>query len=221
MKVIVVGCGRLGSTLAFQLYQQGHQVTVIDQDEKAFDNLPKGFRGRTVTGDVLTQHILRQAEIEKTDALAAVTSSDSLNALITHVASTDYQVSRVVARNYNPNQRELQEAFGVPVVGSSVWGAKRIGELLTDSPLRPISINGHIDLSIYQLDVPNNWQGHALAEFISPDQNKILTWIRDGQSIQFAPDTLLQQGDTLYIHIDQSEYRTLSERLGLQPEQSK
>jgi 2-polyprenyl-6-methoxyphenol hydroxylase-like FAD-dependent oxidoreductase len=82
MKVIVVGCGRVGSALAYQLHREGHQVTVIDHDSAAFDQLSLDFRGRTIKGDVLDRNVLRRAQVEEADALAAVTRSDSLNALV-------------------------------------------------------------------------------------------------------------------------------------------
>src|SRR3989304_4248309 len=136
MKVIVVGCGRVGPALAYQLHREGHQVTVIDQDSAAFDQLSLDFRGRTIKGDVLDRNVLRRAQVEEADALAAVTRSDSLNALVAHVARTEYRVARCVARNADPRQRALQEALGVAIVGSQDWGAQRMMELLSDAPRR-------------------------------------------------------------------------------------
>ena len=102
MNIIVVGCGRVGAELAYRLFQQGHQVTVVDIVAAAFDNLDPSFRGRTVEGDVLAQDVLRRAGIESADGLAAVTSSDTLNAVVGHVARTVYHVPNVVVRNYEP-----------------------------------------------------------------------------------------------------------------------
>jgi trk system potassium uptake protein len=131
MRIIVIGCGRVGSVLAYQLYKQGHAVTVIDQNASAFDNLPADFQGRLIEGDVLARNVLHRAEIEDADALAAVTSSDSLNALMAHVARTEYQVPSVVARNYDPRQQPLQEAFDIPVVSSAGWAVQQFeGHLL-------------------------------------------------------------------------------------------
>ena len=97
MKFIVVGCGRVGAQLATRLFQQGHQVTVVDIVASAFDNLDPSFRGRTLEGDVLGQDMLRRAGIEGSDGLAAVTSSDTLNAVIAHVARTVFHVPNVVS----------------------------------------------------------------------------------------------------------------------------
>jgi trk system potassium uptake protein TrkA len=184
MKVIVVGCGQLGSALAYQMVQLGHQVTVIDQDAAAFDNLPADFHGRTIEGDVLTRNVLRRAEIQDADALAAVTRSDSLNALVAYVARTEYQVARVMARNYDPRQHLLQEAFGIPVVGSATWGVRRIIRLLSDAPLRPVFLDGNADLAIYQLEVPDDWRGRTLQELFQDHRCQVLAMTRGGQPLQ-------------------------------------
>src|SRR3990170_8733837 len=113
MKYIVVGCGRVGAELANRLNRQGHEVTVIDQAEESFHNLAADFQGRTVEGEVLNQHVLRRAGIEEADGLAAVTTSDSLNAVVAHAARAIFHVPNVVARNYDPRRRPLFEAFGL------------------------------------------------------------------------------------------------------------
>ena len=138
MRVIVIGCGQVGSALAGRLYKKHHQVTVIDEEGTAFDGLPVDFNGRTIQGDVLDRNVLHRAEIEDADALAAVTTSDSLNALIAHIARTEYKIPRVVVRNHDPSQLPLQEAFGLSVVGPADWGAQRVEELLSEAVLRAV-----------------------------------------------------------------------------------
>ena len=99
MKVIIVGCGQVGATLAYQLAKMTHQVVVIDQDENALDHLPEDFQGRIVQGDVLTKTVLHRAEVNGADALFALTNLDPLNALIAHIAQSEYLVPIVAARN--------------------------------------------------------------------------------------------------------------------------
>jgi trk system potassium uptake protein TrkA len=154
-----------GAALAYQLYKQGHQVTVIDQNAAAFDHLPSDFQGQTIEGDVLAKNVLHRAQIEDVDAIAVVTPSDSLNALVAYIAKTEYQVANVVAANTNPRQRPIQDAFGIPVVGSASWGAQQFVELLSDTPLRVIHFDGDPNLVVYRL-VPASWQGCALQEFL-------------------------------------------------------
>ena len=214
MKVIIVGCGQVGSSLAYQLYRKRHQVTVIDADGSAFDNLPVDFQGRTIEGDVLTRNVLHRAEIEVADALAAVTSSDSLNALIAHIARTEYRVARVVARNYNPRLLPLQEAFGIPVIGPALWGAQRIEELLSNDPLRALSlVNGKTNFPVYQLEVPESWRGRSLRELLPEDRSKTLTLIRAGQPVPISDMQTLETGDLIYLSAGQEEIETLRRQL--------
>jgi trk system potassium uptake protein TrkA len=218
MRVIVVGCGRVGSVLAYQLYKKGYQVSVIDQDSSAFHNLPVDFQGRTIHGDVLVRNVLQRAEIEDADALAAVTNSDSLNALIAYIAKEEFQVSRVVARNYDPRQRLLQEAFDIPVVGSATWGAQRIEELLSDGSLHPIFLDGNVNFAIYQLEVPENWHGRSMRELLPGDKSKILSVSRAGQSLLISDKQILETGDFIYLSADTEEIEAIRHRLGFQQE---
>lgn len=152
MRIIVVGCGQVGSTLAYRLYKLGHQVVVIDRNEKAFENLPDDFRGRTVNGDVLTKQVLRRAEVKDADALFALTGSDTLNALLAYIARYEYSVANVAARNNDPRHLALQESMGVPVIATPIWVTESLPDLLTfqaDLPANPIPVphNRHGDKS--------------------------------------------------------------------------
>jgi hypothetical protein len=130
MFIIVVGCGRVGAELAYRLFKTGHQISVVDIAASAFNNLPADFRGRLVEGEALNQEILHRAGIEQADGLAVVTNSDSLNAVVAHIARSIYHIPNLAVRNYDPTNRALFEAFNQQVVTSSSWGAQRLEELL-------------------------------------------------------------------------------------------
>ena len=138
MFFIVVGCGRVGSELAYDLYKRGHQVTVIDHVGSSFQHLDPDYRGRTIEAEVLGEGVLVRAGIEQAQGLAAVTNSDSVNAVVCRVARTVFHVPHVVARNYDPRWRPVHEALGLTVVSSTAWGAQRIEELLESPALRAI-----------------------------------------------------------------------------------
>jgi trk system potassium uptake protein TrkA len=142
MNIIVIGCGRVGAEVAYDLYKKGHRVTVIDQDAAAFRNLPEDFRGLTMRGDVLTQDVLMRAGIEHAHALAAVTPSDSINTVLGHVAQVVFKVPNVVVRNYDPRKRALHEAFGLQVVSPVSMGAMRIEEILSEAPKSTVVKSG-------------------------------------------------------------------------------
>lgn len=218
MRIIVVGCGQAGSTLAYQLFKQGHLVTVIDQNGAAFDNLPIDFQGQMLVGDVLAQNVLHRAQIEDADAIAVTTSSDSLNALVAYIAKTEYHVLKVAAANTDPRQRPIQEAFDISVVGSPGWGAQLFIELLSDMPLRAIHFGSDPNLIVHQLQVPASWQGHSLRELLPEDRCKILSLMRAGQPLPVLGVQLLETGDVIHVMADPAEIESLRDRLGLQTE---
>jgi trk system potassium uptake protein TrkA len=137
--MIVVGCGQVGSSLAYRLYKMGHEVVVIDRNKKAFENLLDDFRGRTVNGDVLTRQVLRRAEVREADALFALTGFDPLNALLAYIARSKYSVMNVAARNNDPRHLALQESLGVPVIATPIWITDNLSDLLPLQSAQPES----------------------------------------------------------------------------------
>lgn len=131
MYVIVVGCGRVGSDLAGRLSRQGHDVTVIDYVGSSFKHLDPEYRGRTIEAEPLAEGVLAKAGIEHADALAAVTNSDTTNAVVAHLARSVFKVPRVVSRNYDPRWLPLHEAMGLEVVSTTIWGSRQMETMVT------------------------------------------------------------------------------------------
>src|SRR5687767_5857162 len=169
MFVIVVGCGRVGSELAFRLFEGGHEVAVIDEVGVSFENLHPDYRGRTIEGEVLSEEVLKRSGIETADGLAAVTNSDSVNAVVGHVARTVYEVPNVVVRNYNPRWLPMHHAFGLQVVSSTGWGAQRIEELLGNPAGRPVLSTGNGEVQVHEVAVPGSWAGRTIAALMGGD----------------------------------------------------
>jgi len=149
MNFIVVGCGRVGAELAYHLFSGGHQVVVVDSKKESFNRLHPDFRGRTLEGEGLAESVLERAGIREADGLAAVTNSDTLNAVVAHTAITFYNVPHVVARNYDPNLRSIIEAFGLQTVGSTYWGAQRVEELLMNPSQKAVYSAGNGEVEVY------------------------------------------------------------------------
>jgi trk system potassium uptake protein TrkA len=199
MNVIVIGCGRFGAELASRLYQKGHQVAVVDQSASAFDNLDPNFRGRIIEGDVLSQDMLRRAGIEQADGLAAVTNSDTLNAVVGHIARAVYHVPNVVVRNYDPAWRPMYEAFGLQMVSSTSWGAQRIEDLLYRPDIRSVFSAGNGEIEIYELMVPERWQGRTLNDLLPHVPCGVVALTRAGRA--FLPDCniVLEKDDVVHF----------------------
>jgi trk system potassium uptake protein TrkA len=198
VKYIVVGCGRAGAELAKRLSERGHEVTIIDHQPKAFDNLGTEFQGRTVEGEVLNQHVLRRAGIETADGLAAVTNSDSVNAVVAHAAKDIFKVPHVVARNYDPRRRQLFEAFGLQIVSSTGWGAQRLEELLYHDEMRSVFSAGNGEVEIYELAIPAPWWGKPLRDLLG-EGVRAVAHTRAGRAQLPDPETPLEEGDIVHI----------------------
>jgi len=213
MNIIVVGCSGVGAELAYRLFRRGHQVVVVDEEESSFDNLPADFRGRTVEGEVLAQDVLRRAGIEKADGLAAVTSSDTLNAVIGHVARTVYSVPNVVVRNYDPRRRPLHEAFGLQVIGGASWAARRVEELLANPSMRTVFSAGDGEVGVYEFLVPAAWNGRRLQDVSVTDHGQVVALTRAGRAMLPAQEMLLEAGDLLYVSATPEGGAALRQRL--------
>ncbi len=213
MKVIVVGCGRLGSDLAYRLYKQGHEVVVIDLIASAFKNLPADFAGRMVEGDVLNQEILHRAGIEQADALAAVTNSDTLNAVIGHIAQRVFGLTNVVLRNYEPHSGPLLQTFGLQFVSATLWGAQRLEELINHADVRAVFSAGNGEVEIYELVVPDAWNAHSLNDLNIPGESMVVSVTRAGKALLPEKNTRMQDCDVVHISATPSGIKTLRQRL--------
>lgn len=199
MKIIVVGCGRLGAELAYRLYQRGHDVAVIDASTTAFNHLPADFQGRFYEGDTLSYDVLHRAGIEHCDALAAVTNSDALNLVIANTAKTAFNVKNVVARNYDPNCRELYEAFNIQVISATGWAAQRLEEMIYHSEIRTVFSAGNGEVEIYELKVPADLQGTTLQSLLESTETIPVSLTRAGASVLAKSDMVLQENDIVHI----------------------
>ena len=116
MKVVIMGCGRVGSQLATRLDREGHRVGVIDLYAKSFKRLPDDFRGLTVVGTGIDEDVLRSAGIEGADSFVAVTQGDNRNIMAAQVAREIFGVSECVARIYDPAREEIYREIGLDTI---------------------------------------------------------------------------------------------------------
>lgn len=200
MNFIIVGCGRVGAELCYHLFKSGHQVVVVDINKESFNRLHPDFRGRTLEGEGLAEGVLERAGIHEADGLAAVTNSDTLNAVVAHAARTIYNIPNVVARNYDPNLRPIIEAFGLQTVGSTYWGAQRVEELLINPSQRAVYSAGNGEVEVYEVHIPGQWNGHTVNELLAPLKDCYpVALSRAGRSSLPYADMKLQTDDLLSI----------------------
>ena len=200
MNFIVLGCGRVGAELCYRLFKSGHQVVVVDSDRQAFNRLHADFRGRTLEGEGLAESVLERAGIREADGLAAVTNSDTLNAVAAHIARVFYSVPNVVARNYDPNLRSIIEVFGLQIVGSTYWGAQRVEELLMNPLQKAVYSPGNGEVEVYEVRIPEEWNDRTMGELLDELKGCYpVALARAGRSSLPEADTKLREGDLLNI----------------------
>jgi len=215
MKVIVVGCGRMGAELALALAREGKQVTVIDRDERAFERLGAGFAGPTVAGVGFDRDVLLRAGVEHSDALAALTSGDNANILTARIARVIFRVPKVVVRVYDPRRAEVYARLGLQTVSTTAWGVGRVQQLLVHGELNVIPNIGGGGLSIVEHEVPNHWVGRDVGHVGVPGAISVTAILRRELAVLATRETIFQQGDVALIAVMEQARGRLEHLLGL------
>ena len=214
MKVIIVGCGRLGTELAARLFQRGHEVSVVDSNEAAFSKLAANFEGRLNEGDAINRDVLHRAGIERADAIACVTDSDVLNAVVGHLARSYFNVENVVVRNHDPRYRPILEAFGLQSVSALSWGAQRVEELIYDADARAVFSAGNGEVEIYEIAIPAEWNGCTTSELVSSLSCIPVSVTRAGRALLPTENMVLETGDVVHISATLEGSQALRKRIG-------
>ena len=113
MRVLIMGCGRVGSRLATIMDKEGHTVTVIDTNPKSFARLSPDFNGNPVVGDGTNEEVLRGAGAEKAQVFVAVTQGDNRNVMASQIAKELFRIPKVVTRIYDPIRQEIFKDLGL------------------------------------------------------------------------------------------------------------
>lgn len=130
MKVVIMGCGRVGAELATLLDREGHEVTVLDLNMRSFGRLPGDFQGSTVLGNGIDVDVLRRTGVGQADAFVAVTQGDNRNVMAAQIARAIFNVRHVVCRIYDPIREELYHSLGLETISPTKVGAALLKEAL-------------------------------------------------------------------------------------------
>lgn len=133
MNIVIIGSGRVGSKLAGLLDEEGHDVTIIDSNEENFNALPDSFGGFKTPGIPIDQDVLRNANIENCEALAAVTSNDNINIMVSQLAKEVYNVPKVLARICDPRREDVFSEFELQTICPTNLSVAAVHSSLTDS----------------------------------------------------------------------------------------
>ncbi|MCB0923492.1 MAG: TrkA family potassium uptake protein [Mycobacterium sp.] len=199
MRIVVMGCGRVGASLADALCRIGHEVAIIDRDPTAFNRLSPEFEGEKILGMGFDRDVLLQAGIDRTDAFAAVSSGDNSNIISARVARENFGVSRVVARIYDAKRAAVYERLGIPTVATVPWTTDRLLNTLVreTETVRWRDPTGTV--AVGELDLNENWVGHRVTDLETATGGRVAFLIRFGTGVLPDPRTVIQAGDQVYL----------------------
>ena len=217
MHVVIMGCGRVGSTLAQNLEALGHSVAIIDQNPEAFRRLGSDFGGITVNGIGFDRDVLVEAGVERAEAFAAVSSGDNSNIVSARVARETFGVKRVVARIYDTKRAAVYERLGIPTVATVRWAADRI--------LRHMVPEGHAEIwrdptnaiSIIEVPTHPDWIARPVRQLEEATGARVAYLMRFGVGTLTTPSTMLQDSDQVYMLVTKDMIDPVLQAAGAPP----
>jgi trk system potassium uptake protein TrkA len=217
--VVIMGCGRVGSTLARSLEDRNHTVSIIDSEPDAFRRLGPGFNGDKITGIGFDQEVLEKAGIRRADAFAAVSSGDNSNIIAARVARESFGIQQVVARIYDPGRAEVYQRLGITTVATVKWTA--------DQVLRRLLPIGEPDfrdpsgtIRLDQVPAHERWVGERTVAFQEQTLSRI-AWIdRLGEGMLPTRESVIQEGDLLHLVMREENAAHAYQMLERGPEES-
>lgn len=199
MHVVIMGCGRVGASLAAALQRLGHTVAVVDKNPQAFHRLGKEFRGQQITGNGFDRDILVEAGIEHATAFAAVSNGDNSNIVSARVARETFGVEHVVARIYDAKRAAVYERLGIPTVATVPWTTDRFLRMLLPDGVASAWRDPTGTVAILPLPMHEEWVGHPVSELEAAAGCRVAFIVRFGTGILPGPDTVVQAEDTVYV----------------------
>jgi trk system potassium uptake protein len=199
LRVVVMGCGRVGASLADALARIGHDVAVIDRDATAFNRLSPEFTGERVLGMGFDRDVLLRSGIEEAGAFAAVSSGDNSNIISARVAREMFGVQRVVARIYDAKRAAVYERLGIPTVATVPWTTDRLLNVLTREAETTKWRDPSGNVGVAEVPLHEDWVGHRATELESATGARVAFMIRFGNGLLPEPKTVIQASDQVYI----------------------
>jgi trk system potassium uptake protein TrkA len=211
MRVIIMGCGRVGSQLSRELLDAGHEVVVIDKNAEAFFRYPPGDGAQTVVGLGFDRDVLEEAGIQQADAFVAVSSGDNSNIVSARVALEYYHVPKVIARIYDPRRADIYERLNIPTVATTTWGVKQIQLMLLHDRQEIREALGGGDLLRMRIPVSAHMVGKPAISFNVDGKILVAGVSRGGGGFLPTASSTLQEGDYLVVMLTKDGMDTLDE----------
>jgi len=216
--VVIMGCGRVGSTLARSLEKRNHTVSVIDTNADSFRRLGPAFNGTKVIGVGFDQEVLAEAGIKKADAFAAVSSGDNSNIIAARVAREQFGIQAVVARIYDPGRAEVYQRLGITTVATVRWTADQVLRRLLPAGAEPDFRDPSGTIRVDAILVNDQWTGQRTITFQQQSQARV-AWIeRLGEGMIPNRDSVMQEGDILHVVMREQSHQQVYDAFEKGPE---
>ncbi|MBA8825696.1 trk system potassium uptake protein TrkA [Saccharopolyspora lacisalsi] len=199
MHVVILGCGRVGASLAAALQRLDHTVAVVDKDTQAFLRLSRQFHGQRINGNGFDREVLVEAGIERAQAFAAVSSGDNSNIIAARVARETFGVDQVVARIYDAKRAEVYERLGIPTVATVPWTTDRFLRMLLPEGVATEWREPSGSVAVLQLPLHEDWVGHHVSALERATGTRVAFIMRFGRGVFPDGTTVVQADDTVYV----------------------
>jgi trk system potassium uptake protein TrkA len=216
--IVVVGCGRVGSSLGIALVKGGHSVAIIDKAAEAFRRLPADWGGEAINGMGFDRPTLEAAGASRAGALAAVTSGDNSNILCARIARETYRIPAVVARIYDPRRAEIYQRLGIPTVATVTWTMEQVHRRLFPEETFTEWTDPTGQIQLVERALPASWCGFAIHQVEALSGARVVVVTRGGIARVGAGDLIGQEGDVLHVAVNDATRLKLEEILGGSPQ---
>lgn len=214
MKIMIIGCGRVGARLAQTLSLKNCSVTVVDKDPTAFDRLGESFQGRMVLGVGFDRDVLIEAGIERADGFAAVMASDEANAVAARIAMRIFRVPRVVARIHEPRKAEIYRRLGIQTLSPVSIGVEFFTDLLSNVSMEPVAHLGHGEANLINVELPYPMRGRQVGEMNVPGEVNVVAITRKGRTFLPTAKTEFIEGDLIHLAVLHAAMKKIKEMFG-------
>ena len=202
MHYVIMGCGRVGSSLARSLERRSYTVAVIDVSVDAFRRLGPEFQGRTVKGVGFDREVLLASGIETASGFAAVSNGDNSNILAARVVRENFGIDNVVARIYDQGRAEVYERLGIPTVATVRWTANQVLRRLVPVGSEAVWIDPESTVRLIEVPVHTGWVGRTIRSIEESVRTPIPALTRFGSATVTSDQTVLQDGDIVYAMVE-------------------
>lgn len=214
---VIMGCGRVGASMAQQLDRMGHSVAVIDHSPDSFRRLGPDFSGRKVRGIGFDRDALEQAGIEEAYAFAAVSNGDNSNIIAARVVRETFGVEHVVARIYDPQRADVFERLGIPTVATVRQTTEQMMRRLLPGSTSREFLDDTGTIALIEPDISSAWVGQSMAAVEKQLQVRVAFTSRHGKAFLPEPGALLQENDRLHLTVARERITAVQRALSLAP----